>query len=489
MRPPTAAAAPAVPPGDRLTTGLVMLAGFVLYALNVDYGVSGDAAMYADYVLLRKFDELTLHLGYYWLLWAAHATVGAAADLPIEATMAWLNVALGAIALGIAYPLARHLLARRDEALFATVVLALGGRMLTNATSSEIYALQLCLVLVAFLLFVRERVAAAGLAAGLALLVTPLSAFAFLFFPVLDLRRAGRIRWTVLLRLAAAAAVVYLPYLAVHWRELFWGRRGLLDVNDGIPTDVLALLTEMPRFQAKAFTFILPLAIAGLVEWRRRRTLLALTLAVTLPHLYLLTKLTSEDHVFVFLTDFFFACWAAVGCSVLAAHVGRVAAALPLVAHVTLLVVAGELFALDRHEARAADARRVMRSYVLGRDATMISDWDGVMTLTFFGRTRPATTIEREALFGQTYDIGQIPRMDPRLLEARELYLYDRWEPGGLRRLLTPRAAVEDLEAQRGLRHRARRDLSLHCTLVERATHPLYRCARDAAGDPAGDAP
>lgn len=460
----------------------VVLGGLLFYGLNVDFMLRGDAAMYADYVLLSKFDELSLHIGYYAVLWVADRVLGAV-GIPIQETSVWLNVACTAATLGVSYLLARDLLGSRRTGLLVVVVLAACGRVTMNATTSEVYALQTLLVLSSFLLFGRSRVVAAGLAAGGALLVSPLSAFAFLFHPVLDWQRTRAVRWRVWLRLAGGAALVYLPYLAVLGRELFWGRRGLLDINDAVALDLAATLTRVPLYQFKHYTFLLLLLLPALWAVREHRRFLALTLAVVVPHLYIVMKLTSEDNVFLLNTDFFLACWLVLGWRQLEkTRLGRWIAPAPLVAHVALLLAAGSLFAFQNNRAYAGELRSIARDLVAGRDATVVSDWDGGMSLTFFGRERPVSTIERDPLYLHQYDIGEVRTEDPAKLRRADLYLLETWSAGGLRRLLSSPESQAEMARRSTVRARARRLLGLECgTLVRAGIHPLYRCTLPAA--------
>jgi hypothetical protein len=473
---PSSAARPRRGP-EALDFWAVVLAGLLLYGLNVDFLLGGDAAMYADYVLQAKFDELSLHIGYYAVVFAADRTIGHLLGLPIQELMVWINVVAGAFTLGIAYPLARHFLGSRRDALLCVAVLAVSGRVLTNATTSEIYMLQTCATLLSYLLFVRQRVAPAGIAAGVAMLVSPLSLFAFLFFPVVDHQRSGRIRWRVLGRLAAWSLAAYLPYLAVFWRELLWGHRGLLNVNGAVAVDIPAMLGNFALFQAKQYTALLLLLIPAAAAARAHARFLVLTLAVALPHLYVISKLTGEDNVFILTTDFFFACWLVIGWRRLErSALGRRVAPVPLAAHVALMVAAGSLFSVDPHREYAAEMRQIARSYVLDRDAVVLSDWTRGMVLTFYGRPAVVSTIERDRLYRQMTGLPAATREGGRSLAGRTVYLLDGWEPGPLRRLFSTRAELERMAQQHAFLAQARRELDLDCSLVHQETVRLYRC-------------
>lgn len=459
---------------------LVATVGLLFFALNVDFKLSGDATMYADYVLLGKFDELTLHIGYYAIVYAVHHTIGAVLGAPIEESMAWINVGAGALTLGVAYLLGRSFLGNRRDALLCALILAVCGRMLLNATSSEVYMTQTLFVLWSFYLFVRERIVAAGLVAALGLLVSPLSAFAYLFYPVLDYQRAGRIRWAVLCRLAGAALLLYLPYLIVYGHELLWGYRGLLGIRDFRVFNPRGMLAEFPKFQFKHYSFLLLLLVPAIFAARRHGKFLVLSLAVALPHLYIISKLVGEDNVFILNTDFFFACWLVIGWRQLEqwAAAGRWLAPIPLVAHLGLLWLSGALFHFEAHKGLPDELRATSHKYLVDHDSVVVTDWNTLQALVFYGRPAPRSTIRLDPLAARVFDTDNIRRMNPGLLDARELYLIDPWEPGPLSLLLRSKASLDAQWRDNAIVSRADRYLRLDCKQIERTSSRIYRCQK-----------
>ncbi|MEO8450776.1 MAG: hypothetical protein ABI647_13340 [Gemmatimonadota bacterium] len=471
----------------RFDLALVIAAGLVLYALNVDFSLFGDAPVYADLVIQGRFDELTLHIGYYAVLFALDRTVGAVFGLPIQETAVWLNVVAGALTLGVVYLLARIFLGTRRDALLTVAVFAVSGRVLDNATTVEIYMLQTLLVLSSFYLFARERVVASGVVAALAMLVSPLSIFAYLFYPVLDYQRAGRVRWKVLITLTVAALLVYLPYFAVLGRELLWGTRGLLVINKALRLDPVAMALNFPLFQFKAYTVMLLLLIPALFAVRKERRFLAVTLAVAIPHLYVILKLTSEDNVFILNTDFFFACWVVIGWRTLAqSKVGRRLAPVPWLGHLTLLLLSGSIFCFQPRRGYAAEMKSIGQTYVQGHDAVVITDWDMGVSLTYYARPAVTTTLEHEPFYQQIVDLDNLPK-NPPPITAAEIYLLDSWKPGTLNRLLRSKASIAAQTRQHAVVARAERRLHIQCTPLLQGTHRLYRCTRPngAAAEPA----
>src|SRR4051812_10335336 len=76
---PEHAASPALEPAAPSTRRdllVIAIGSLALFALNVDFWLYGDAALYADYSISRTFTEVTLHFGYYWILIIAQAITG-----------------------------------------------------------------------------------------------------------------------------------------------------------------------------------------------------------------------------------------------------------------------------------------------------------------------------------------------------------------------------------------------------------------------------
>ena len=465
---------------SRLHLVALMLGALVLYTVNVDFAIYGDAAMYSDYVVLRKFDELTLHLGYYVALFGMHAVLGGLFGVPIEQAAVWLNVVAGTLSVGVAYLLAAELFGNRRDALLCSIVFAVSGRVLTNSTTSEIYMLQTLFVLSSFYLFVRERVVLSGIACALALLVSPLSAFAYLFYPVYDYQRAGIIRWSVLLRLAGVGLLIYVPYLVIDGHELLFGLRGLLVIRDIVKDDPLASIKHFPVYQFKAFSVMALLVVPALLAWRANTRLIVLALAVAIPHLYIIFKLTGEDHVFILNTDFFFAACIVTGWR----QLERFAAVqwippILLAGHLALFIASGTIHRFEPHRDYADGMRQVVAKYLRGRDAIIVTDWSRAVGLTFFGRPTPTTTLLEEPLFKeQIFDIQGAPMPPLSRLDRPEIFLLDSWTTSPLNTFLRSRASLETLRQEHSIVTIADRVLGLQCTLVEETVHPIYKCVR-----------
>lgn len=466
----------------------IVFCGLVAFGLNADYLLRGDAATYANNVTIGRFDDISLHLGYYGTVFLAQQTFGRLLGIPIHEMLVYLNVVCGALSLGLTYMLARRLIGGRLEAVAASVFMALCGRVTMNATSSEIYMLQTLLVLLSFVLYIDDRPSLAGAAAGAALLVSPLSAFAYLFYPAFELTRGSRPNWRAFGRMLAGGTIVYLPYLLLMWRELFFGRRGLITIDSGIPLTFEPLYRNFPAFQFKHYTALLLLLIPAMFEIKRSRRFAILTAATLLPHLYIVITLPLEDNTFLLPTDAFFACWLALGVRrLLTLPYGYVLAAAPPLAHLALLLISGALPQRDSHRGYAAEMRDIAKRHLVGKNAVLISDWDVGIVITYFGRDAAAAIIESEPLYRQVYDIRAKASVPQPSLDGPQLLLIDPWEPGALNKLFRSPQYIAQLKADNSIVALAERTLRVKCTESERFTHILYSCIRlPAAADAAG---
>ncbi|MBX9855558.1 MAG: hypothetical protein K2Y26_08525 [Gemmatimonadaceae bacterium] len=467
----------------RSTAAVLGVTSLLWFALNVDFLMRGDATTYANYALLGKFDDITLHNGYYFVVYALQHWLAGPLGVPVHETMAWLNVLCGAMATVLVLLFTEALVGDRRLGVLAALLFVLSGRVLMNATSSEIYMLQTVCVLASMLAYVKNRFVLAGVAAGCSLLVSPLSAFAFLFFPVWEATRGEKIRWKAFALFVAAGTVVYLPYLVTCWRELFWGRRGLLVVREAAKLDLPLLAVNIFKYQFKHYTLLWVLLLPALFHVSRHKRLAWLTLAVAIPHGYIVAKLTTEDHTFLLNVDPFIVMWMAIGLgALLSLKAWRWVAPLPLVVHLLLYVKSGMLFSGEYNKGYAAEMRGIAEQYIKGKPAVLISDWDVGIAMAHFGSDSITSIPEEDPVYRQMYDFTDDEKVRPSL-DGVTIYLLDPWSPSPINRILRSRAALEQLRATMSIRAQAEQKLGLVCTELARGTHVLYRCERRAAAN------
>ncbi|MBL0937493.1 MAG: hypothetical protein IBJ03_01280 [Gemmatimonadaceae bacterium] len=468
------------PQAHMLALGLALLS-LAFFALNIDFLMRGDATTYATYALLGKFDDITLHNGYYFLMYAVQRWLAHPLGIPVHETLAWVNVLFGAIGTVLVFRLIEELIGNRAVSVAAAVLFMVSGRVIMNATSSEIYMMQTVFVLLSMLCYARSRPFSAGISAGIALLVSPLSAFAFLFFPAWELTRKDGVQWKTFGVFVLAGTLVYAPYLLTCWRELFWGRRGLLVVREAARMDLSLLAVNTLKYQFKHYTALWLLMIPAVIHWREQRRFAWISLATVLPHLYIVAKLTTEDHTFLLNADAFICAWMALGAFVLVRDRRfRWLAPVPLVLHLGLYLRAGMLFSGEHNKGYADELKRIAQTHIVGKAAVMITDWDVAIAMTHFGRTAVNSIPEKDPLFKQMYDlttdVGPWPSLD-----GVDLYLLDTWSPSPINRMLRSPESLAALQQSMSVRRMAEARLGIACEEMAHLTHTLYKCERTGA--------
>lgn len=241
-------------------SALVFALAFCFFAWHTPHGLpNGDAAVYAQQVMERDFTSRPVHVGYYFL-----AALASAFQAVPDRFFNLLSSFFAAGTLAGVYLLAKREL-RGDWQLAMAAPLALLGNMLflENGAHAEIYGAQAFFLVLALLLWLRERSLWAGICFGVAGLVTPSSA---LFAPLFLLWRRPRRRPLALFGLAAGLMVA-LPVLPLA-REYFYGDRGLL-VAAGKGLGPLAILVKEGFEVGSGFLAFLPLLALGV--WRSAR--------------------------------------------------------------------------------------------------------------------------------------------------------------------------------------------------------------------------
>ena len=449
--------------------------GLVVFAASLDFRTSGDSLVYADTIAKARFDYVAVHFGYYVLIWPVHRLVNLFAPLPVEDVLVYANAVFGAASLFVGFWLARRVLEGTAAAACAMTVLMFSGRYFANATSAEMYAPQMFFLLLSFLLFVHDRPVASGLAAVLSLLITPLSAFCLLVFPVLArLTPSGAVRRLVIC--AVSVAIAYGLFLAFMHDALFWGERGLLRIAGSVPYEFAVGGANLVSNTVKFFLPFLPLAALGLAALRGRPELLWLLAAAYLPHMYLVFKQPRADQL-LFPTDFFLACLCGAG-AVAAARVPRVgryvAVALvggTVVASVYLL----EAFTGPRNTRYGSDMRALSRHLVDRPGAIVVMSWWDGIALRYYGADPESRDLDRPGI--PVYDAGLLDRVPRPVLPAHsELFVLESYEPSRVAALVLGQSRLGRRYEATSVRRRVERGLRVRCVPEPAGALELYDC-------------
>lgn len=243
-----------------VVTLAVTVTSFAVLAYWTPSGLpNGDAAVYAQQIQQKRFDERSVHLGYY--LWGAALTgfretfsdralnlVGAAFGAGTIGLLAWMGI----FAVG------------RPMAGWVAAAVALGHLTLVeNWVWAEVYGPQTFFLVGAFLAMASNRCVVAGLMLANAVLISPSS---LLVVPALCFIRPD---WRSTLRLGLTGGSLTLLAILPVWQDYFLGNRGLLKAS-GVSVDFkMAVLKESVEVVFGVFAFLPFLLLAAWALCRR----------------------------------------------------------------------------------------------------------------------------------------------------------------------------------------------------------------------------
>lgn len=268
------------------------LGGFVaLYAayatLVRDVVQNGDAAVYNEQIETHAFASYLIHVGYIALGSLFHALV----PVHVDRGMNLLALTLGIGAAAALYATGK---------LWGSRLAGLSGVLFLLCSSDYVRAMVLCevdilsaaLVGISYAFYVRGRPVASGLLFGLGMLCTPVSMgmlplFAFTF--ALDERglavTARAQAWRVL-RFGLAGLALYLPWVAAHFHDYFYGARGVF-TSPYARFDAAVQIARGAQFFKDNTWALLPLSLTGLLQllldkarWRREQPALGILFSV-----------------------------------------------------------------------------------------------------------------------------------------------------------------------------------------------------------------
>lgn len=285
-----------------LIIAALYLAFFFVYR---DAFCKGDALVYADNILRHRFDDISVHLGYY-LLGDVFYRLLSPFGLPIDRCLILMSVLLGAVGTAYAYLLAQRLTGDSLIGVLCCVVLASSGAFIQYASGAEVYIAQTAFLLASMYYFLKKRMILAGLLYATAMLITPLTVFAAPFYIFIWLRDKTSAR--NLLLFALSFLVLYLPLFFWVYHDLLWGRRGLLTMALNTPhISVVASLKSLVLVFGKSFHILAPFLVVGyIVLYRKNRALLLMINLVLLCQVYLLLKAREPSALESFLLDIYF---------------------------------------------------------------------------------------------------------------------------------------------------------------------------------------
>jgi len=234
--------------------GLGAVAFILFAALAPNALETGDAATYAQSIATGNLGETTIHLGYYLL----GIVVTPLIPLPADRSLNIVSAACGGLSVLSIFLIAHLISGKKHVALVATLLLLTHDMFIRHALYAEVYLPQTSFLLLAILLWLRNRPILTGAAFAMSVLITPSAVFAV---PCLVILRPQR-RALSLMGLTAAALLVIA--ILPNYQDFFFGPRNLLRASRAAFSPIHALNKEGVELLFGFFAS-LPLITCGIV--------------------------------------------------------------------------------------------------------------------------------------------------------------------------------------------------------------------------------
>jgi hypothetical protein len=201
-----------------------------------------------------------------------------------------LSTLCSAVLAVFTFRLARNFRFPLTPSLLAVAISSLSGVCWFFGTIADTYIVHTCLAIMSQVWFLEESFLLSGAAFGAAMLIYPSSvALTLPFYVVVILWKRYRLRRLV--AFVVPAALVYLPPVALLYREYFWGRMGIMGAATNL-SHVVGAKTALPGswmlgrgvyYLIGSLHLALPLIAAGLVLSVARKQVIAIIVLLLLP--------------------------------------------------------------------------------------------------------------------------------------------------------------------------------------------------------------
>jgi len=433
------------------------IVSFLFFLLYREHYCVGDSLIYADNILRLRFNDISLHVGYYILGYIFHLFLKPL-TLNIDQTMILMSCFFGSVGIIYAYLLISNLLKNSRITICSTFLLFFSGAYLTYSIGAEVYIIQTVFMLASMYHFLRRHSLAAGALFAIAVLVTPLSIFGAGFFVYFFFKRRCRFREFVFF--TVAFGIVFLPIFIPFHEEFLWGRRGLLKI--GMASSYIhsgQALKNLVLTFAKSFHAFAIILIVGYIYMfsKYREAFWAFTI-LSACHLYLLFKAQGSDALESFLLPLFFTYSAmiTVGLKCILEQVFkkesvRTLGTISLVivfSIISILIRLGPEKIINPRITPDSSFQKDMRAFdrkMTSQDILITAFSEGV-AFTYYTRKDPSE--ELEATKGNTrwVDIDLLPPQSLRdLFDSRKhIYALESYSPGPGAQLLFSKEKLEE---------------------------------------------
>ena len=459
-------------------TWSIFLVGCILFITNLDFTSTGDAIYYANIIDTLRFDQLTVHQGYYLIGYLFAQLFTSIGGLPTDQALALMNALFGAGALCIGYLLLKHYLESTRDALLGTIILLLCHRFFVNSTSAEVYIVQTFFIWSSYLLFERRSFYSAGIAIGIAMWVSPLTVAFGLVFPVVAWLRGYGIR--ALIKLSIPALLIYLPFLFLFYEELFWGVRGLIEQDEQRDIDLALTAQDVFRYQIKHYSFLNLLFLPALMELKREKQLLYISIAATIPNIYVISQLPGEDNVFILTLDIFIVCWYMIGWRYLRERSLAPLAIVILLAHVFVFLFSERPFIDDTHKNYADEMVAIGHIVQDSEESIIFMDWARRMAFVYYNRDEASYPIEQGHWYDISGDIADIIKYKKfgtdDFAGYETFYVLESYSASPRASLFLSEQSLRERYETMSEKRRIERFLNVKCRLIRPGLHKLYKC-------------
>ena len=421
---------------------------------------------------------MPIHFGYYATVFLFHSVSNLFVSIALDEFLVEVNVFLGAISAAVSFFLAKSFMRSNLQACLCSLVLMFSGKYFNNATSAEIYMLQTTFTLIGFYLFVKERPLAASIAAFMAALVSPLTIFSFLFFPIVAITK--RFDKTIVVKFILPFLLLYGAFFIVMYHGLLWGKRGLFMFSAQASFQPVEAILNYMKYTVKHFHILTPLAMAGLVLGLRRTEILLPTIAIYVPNFFIISRLPGEDQVHILIVDFFLAQLITLGLFYFSGikyvrMLHKAGLILVLTSFIIFSMYINNNIVHRNNRAYRDEIVHIYTNYLTEKNSVIIASWWDGMALKYYNRGNHKQPLNEGDFADRCYN-EELMTSDDRalLLSYDHIYVLEKYNPSRFTEFVLNEAQLMERSKRYSLKSKVERILNARCKEVFSGLLTLY---------------
>ncbi len=424
----------------------------------------GDACIYADNILRTRFNDISIHIGYYFIGYIFHKILSLF-NAPVDVSLILMSNIFGAVGVVFAYLFVYEILYDHKLSIICAAILLFSGTYVEYSTQAEIYIPQVAFILASMYLFYKERNILSGLLYAAALLITPISVFVLPYYIFIAVKRRSSIK--EMLYFIIPFMVIYLPIFLSIYNELLWGRRGLLRISSNLPYNSLKMIVSNIVFVLiKSFNILAPFVLIGhIIYWFKDKSKFLLLCILWLSYSYVIAKLSRFDLETAFLPIFvYFALLILNGIVFINIYlknnlkIGNAFGMIILPCYIILSVMIWIGPAKIFHPQITPDNNfknemLAFKERISDNDILIASFWHGV-AFAFYTRYNPEEEIETTMGNQRWIDIDQLNVESVRQLlnEFADVYVMEAYAPSAVAKVIFDEKELEDRYFEQSLK-------------------------------------